>query len=183
MSTPRDADVRKRLLRPELRTRRGAIAGHAARSVALWSAVAALPEWAAARTVMLYLSFGSEPDTGGLVAEALVSGRHVVVPRVDGHHLVAVPYLLGDPTEPSSFGVPEPTAEPVDPTTIDLAVVPGLAFTADGRRIGFGKGFYDRFLPGLRPGCVTVGACFSEMLLDDLPTGPFDHRLALVVTA
>lgn len=183
MSTSHDADVRKRLLRPELRARRGAIAGRTARSTALWSAVTALPEWEAARTVMLYLSFGSEPETGGLVAEALVSGRHVVVPRVDGHHLVAVPYVLGDPTEPSGFGVPEPTAEPVDPTTIDLAVVPGLAFTADGRRIGYGKGFYDRFLPNLRAGCVTIGACFSELLLEDLPTGAHDRRVTAVVTA
>ena len=70
----------------------------------------------------------------------------------------------------------------VDPASLDVVVVPGLAFTADGRRLGQGGGHYDRFLPRLRPACVTIGAAFAEQLVDDLPTEPHDIRLTLVVT-
>ena len=63
-----------------------------------------------------------------------------------------------------------------------LSSCPGLAFTADGRRLGQGGGHYDRFLPRLRAGCVTIGAAFAEQLVDDLPTEPHDVRLDLVVT-
>ena len=70
----------------------------------------------------------------------------------------------------------------VDPASLDVVVVPGLAFTADGRRLGQGGGHYDRFLPRLRPECRTVGAAFAEQVVDDLPTEPHDVRLDLVVT-
>ena len=62
----------------------------------------------------------------------------------------------------------------VDPAELDVVVVPGLAFTLDGRRLGQGGGHYDRFLPRLRPDCVTIGACFAEQLVDDLPREPHD---------
>ena len=70
----------------------------------------------------------------------------------------------------------------VDPALLDVGVVPGLAFTVDGRRLGQGGGHYDRFLVRLRDGCVTVGAAFAEQLVGDLPTEPHDVRLDLVVT-
>ena len=62
----------------------------------------------------------------------------------------------------------------VDPATLDVVVVPGLAFTADGRRLGQGGGHYDRFLPRLRPDCVTIGACFAEQVVASLPTDDHD---------
>ena len=62
----------------------------------------------------------------------------------------------------------------MDPRALDVVVVPGLAFTPDGRRLGQGGGHYDRFLPRLRPDCVTIGACFAEQVVADLPTEPHD---------
>jgi 5-formyltetrahydrofolate cyclo-ligase len=61
-------------------------------------------------------------------------------------------------------------------------VVPGLAYAPDGRRLGQGGGHFDRFLPRLRPDCVTVGVCFHEQLVDDLPTSAHDARVDRVVT-
>ena len=65
----------------------------------------------------------------------------------------------------------------VDPASLDVVVVPGLAFTADGRRLGQGGGHYDRFLRQLRRGCVTIGAAFAEQLVDDLPHEDHDVRV------
>jgi 5-formyltetrahydrofolate cyclo-ligase len=69
-----------------------------------------------------------------------------------------------------------------DPATLDVAVVPGLGFALDGRRLGQGGGHFDRFLPRLRPACLTIGVCFAEQLLEDLPTERHDVRVHAVVT-
>ena len=71
-------------------------------------------------------------------------------------------------------------ADPVLPAGIDLVIVPGVAFTADGRRLGHGKGYYDRFLVGTT--AHTVGACFAEQLVDELPVEPHDVRLDRVLS-
>ena len=74
-----------------------------------------------------------------------------------------------------------PEDEP-DPVTIDLVVVPGVAFTASGHRLGQGGGWYDRFLPGLRPGVMRIGVCFAECLVDELPTEAHDVVMDRVIT-
>ena len=74
-----------------------------------------------------------------------------------------------------------PEDEP-DPATIDLVVVPGVAFTAAGHRLGQGGGWYDRFLTGLRPGVARIGVCFAECLVDELPTEAHDVTMDLVIT-
>ena len=60
--------------------------------------------------------------------------------------------------------------------------MPGLAFTADGRRLGQGGGHFDRFLPRLRPDCLRIGVAFREQLVDDLPTSPHDIAVDVVIT-
>jgi 5-formyltetrahydrofolate cyclo-ligase len=176
-----DVPSRKRELRSLLAVRRHAIVDRPARSAQLWAAVEARAEWQAARTVMVYLSFGSEPDTALLTARARADGKTVLVPRVEGDALVAVP--ADGPTIRSPIGVDEPQGQPVDPAAIDLVVVPGLAFTVHGDRLGFGRGYYDRFLPTLAPTAVTLGACFRELLVEDLPVAPHDVRVHIVVAA
>lgn len=151
---------------------------HLLRSVQLWAQVAAIPEYTGARTVMAYVGVGDEPDTAPLLARLRADGKHVVLPRVVGPIIEAA---AGELNRIGSFGIPEPDGPAVDPATIDLVVVPGLAFTADGRRLGQGQGYYDRFLP--LTSAATVGACFAEVLVDDLPTEPHDVRLDRVVVA
>jgi 5-formyltetrahydrofolate cyclo-ligase len=70
----------------------------------------------------------------------------------------------------------------VDPATLDVVVVPGLAFTPDGHRLGQGGGHYDRFLTRVRPGCLTIGVCFREQLVAELPVEAHDVPLTAVVT-
>ena len=71
---------------------------------------------------------------------------------------------------------------PLDPGELDVVVVPGVAFTANGHRLGQGGGHFDRFLPRLRSGCLRVGVCFREQLVDDVPSEPHDVVLDAVVS-
>jgi|GEM_PF-86997 len=148
------------------------------RSVALWSELADLPQYCDAATVMVFASMPSEPDTDGLVARLERDGKVVVLPRLEDGHIVPV-RMTGEVTR-GQFGIREPVGPAIDPAGIDLVIVPGVAFTADGRRLGHGKGYYDRFLVGTT--AHTVGACFAEQLVDELPVEPHDVRLDRVLS-
>jgi 5-formyltetrahydrofolate cyclo-ligase len=69
-----------------------------------------------------------------------------------------------------------------DPTAVDVVIVPGVAFTPDGARLGQGGGWYDRFLAEVRPECTSIGVGFDPQVVDVLPTEPHDIRLDCVVT-
>lgn len=129
--------------------------------------VAAHPDVASA---MVFRALPSEPQLGAFVEWCDGAGITVVAPRVAGTELEPEGYASG---ADSGIAVGE----------LDLVLVPGLAFTPDGRRLGRGGGHFDRFLPRLRSDCLTVGVCFAEQLRDDLPTEPHDVAVDRVVSA
>ena len=141
-----------------------------------------LPEVREARTIMLFWSFGSEVPTGSLIERLHARGVVVALPRIEGTALVPVPYTPGDPTTTTTFGAEEPAAGArLDPSTIDVVGVPGVAFDREGRRIGYGGGYYDRFLRGLP--AFTVGLVFGLQVVDqELPAGRFDLPVDAIVT-
>jgi 5-formyltetrahydrofolate cyclo-ligase len=180
-----DLKRRKRELRREVRARRDALAPEERerQGEAVARNLLALAEVLQASTVMAFSSFGSEVDTGPIIERLARDGRRVVLPRVEGRTIVPVAYRSGDPVNPSSIGALEPAGgEPVRPEEIDVVVVPGLAFDRRGHRVGYGGGFYDRFLGRLRPDALTVGICFSIQLVDEVPHGRGDLPVDLVVT-
>jgi len=139
-----------------------------------------------ANWVMLYLSFGSEIDTISLAKQILKDHKHLVVPVC--HH--TAPYLLPcevhhfpDDLEKSDYGLLEVKAslrQPLPVDTLDCVVVPGMAFTAAGYRIGFGGGYYDRFLPTLN--CPTVSFVRSDFILPSLPLEAHDRAVDYLIT-
>lgn len=149
------------------------------RSVALWSELAELEQYAAAGVVMAFNSMATEPDTDGLHARLARDGKTLVLPRIEPGGLV--PVAAGHGTRRGQFGIVEPLGEPFDPTAIDLIVVPGVAFTTAGWRMGHGRAYYDRFLPTAAQ-AYTVGACFAEQLVDELPVDEHDVRLDVVLS-
>lgn len=149
------------------------------RSVQLWARLAELPEYQAAHVVMAFASMPTEPDTDGLVARLERDGKQLVLPRLE--HGMIVPAVRAGRDRIGQFGIREPDGPEVDRSTIDLVIVPGVAFTEQGQRLGHGKAHYDRFLPTLR--ARTVGACFTEQIVDELPVEPHDVRLDLVLHA
>jgi 5-formyltetrahydrofolate cyclo-ligase len=142
----------------------------------------ALPEVGGARTVMLFWSFGSEVPTEGSIRSLHAKGTVVALPRIANGELVPVRYAPGDPTEPTTFGAQEPAdGTVVEPARIDVVAVPGVAFDRRGGRIGYGGGYYDRFLRGLA--VYRVGLAFALQVLEqELPGGLFDLGVDAIVT-
>ena len=141
-----------------------------------------LPEVQRARTIMLFSSFGSEVPTGSLIERLHARGVVVALPRIEGAVLVPVPYAPGGPTTTTPFGAEEPVGgTPLESSSIDVVGVPGVAFDRHGGRIGYGGGYYDRFLRGLP--AFTVGLVFGlQVVDDDLPAGRFDLPVDAIVT-
>jgi 5-formyltetrahydrofolate cyclo-ligase len=141
-----------------------------------------LPEVQRAKTIMLFSHFGSEVPTGSLIRRLHERGVVVALPRIEGAHLVPVAYAPGDPTSTTAFGAQEPVdGTPLDRGSIDVVAVPGVAFDRSGHRIGYGGGYYDRFLRNLA--AFTVALAFDLQVLDEaLPAGRFDLPVQAVVT-
>jgi 5-formyltetrahydrofolate cyclo-ligase len=143
----------------------------------------ALPGMASARTVLLFYSFGSEVATRGMADRLRIEGKRLLLPYVDGDAMEAAEVGPGDELIRAPYGAREPNRRvPVDPGEVDLVVTPGLAFDRRGHRLGYGGGFYDRYLARLRPETVRVGIGFAVQLVDRVPAGPDDQRVDLVVT-
>jgi 5-formyltetrahydrofolate cyclo-ligase len=142
----------------------------------------AMPEVERAATVMVFWSFGSEVPTGPLIERLHRRGAAVALPRIEDGSLAPIAYAPGDATTPTSFGAEEPVrGASLDPSSLDVVAVPGVAFDRCGGRIGYGAGFYDRFLRGLP--AFSVGLAFGLQVLDrDLPAGSFDLPVDAIVT-
>lgn len=148
----------------------------------IFAAVSSLPEFAAARTVAAYISLRDEPSTADFLRFAATE-RRIVVPRVEGEHMNFFEYRP-EAMVRGAFGILEPASDaaPCAASDIDLMIVPGTSFTRDGRRMGRGGGYYDRYLAQCGLHAFTVGVCFGVQLSDDLPSEPHDRRVDMVIT-
>lgn len=149
--------------------------------------IAALPAFAAARTVLLTLPYRTEWDTALLVEAALAAGKGVALPRVDVQHRMLALHAIGDLARdvvPGYRGIPEPQPDrpAVAPATIEFVLVPGVAFDARGRRLGYGGGYYDRLLPLVAQAVPRVAGAFDEQLVAEVPAAPYDLAVDAVVT-
>ena len=171
-------------MRSAMRQTRAAISDRAQRSERLWTTlIGVLDESSlASAKVLAFVGVGGEPDTRGLLRMLLQRGAVILLPRVVGEEMVAVRYDPQASMQRGAYGIPSPDGPSFDATMIDVVIVPGLAFTRDGRRLGQGGGYYDRYLPLLRDDCRTIGVCFGEQLVDDVPSEDHDRRVERVVT-
>jgi 5-formyltetrahydrofolate cyclo-ligase len=178
----RSVNDAKRIQRAEMRRIRSAIPDRSDRVGAIWSGVLERCRSRDARTVMAFVGVGSEPDTEALLDLLNREGLSVVLPRIEGGQIVVALHSADNLLIEGAYGIPSPAGPAIDPATIDVVIVPGLAFTLDGRRLGQGGGFYDRFLPLLRDDCAIIGVCFAEQIVDDLAVEPHDRKVQFVVT-
>jgi 5-formyltetrahydrofolate cyclo-ligase len=156
-------------------------------SQAIRARLEALPSLAAAHTLLLTLPFGSEWDTRPLAVRALQAGKRIVVPRVDRAARVLRLHAIADldvDVVAGFLGLPEPREmQPiVEPGDVDFVLVPGVAFDASGRRVGYGGGFYDRLLPLIRAGVPRIAGAFEVQIVGEVPAGPGDQRVDAVVS-
>ena len=158
------------------------------RSVRLLAKLRASAEWHEARCVLLFAPLSVEPDLDLLWTAAghaaALAGKRCVYPRMAGRRLVVSAVRSLDELVPVRWGLREPPADAMTAalTEIDLALVPGLAFTSSGSRLGRGGGFYDQLLKedGFR--AQTFGVAFAFQLLPALPLEAHDAAVGTVLT-
>ena len=135
--------------------------------------------------IALYNSLDSEVDTNELIKYSLGIGKTVVLPKVSSNNLKFYKIKENEIFKKSSFGV----LEPIDninnlvlESSIDLVIVPGLCFDLNKNRLGFGKGFYDRFL--INSNIKNIAICFDEQLLinGNLPINHQDIKVQKIIT-
>ena len=155
----------------------------AEKSARLCEAITESEAWRNARAVAIFAPQPREPDVEMLWSRA--AGKSFAYPRVvEGRlDLFRVDSLFA--LAPGAFGVREPAADPanaISPDMLDLILVPGVAFTQGGARLGRGGGFYDRLLAGLVPRTCKIGVCFDSQILPELPLEPHDQHLDFIAT-
>nr|HIK01166.1 5-formyltetrahydrofolate cyclo-ligase [Candidatus Undinarchaeales archaeon ERR594346 U_76725] len=145
-----------------------------------------LPEFSKASKIMLYSSKDSEVDTASIIRSCIQSEKEVYLPRTDIKSRKMEAVLISEfpeDVEIASFGLLEPKKD-LNATEnlreIDLVIVPGVAFDERGNRLGYGFGFYDRFLTEVR--APKIGLSFESHVLDLVPQESHDVRVDKIVT-
>lgn len=143
------------------------------KSTLILSRIASSESIKSAKTVALYASLSDEVQSFELI-EFLSQTKRVVLPRVAGDDMDFYPYTPSS-LKVGAFSIEEPQgSEPISPDEIDVIVVPGVAFTTDGKRCGRGKGYYDKYLSRSGFRAIKIGVCYTEQLAEDIPNEPHD---------
>ena len=180
-----DLQEQKKQIRREVTARLRAMseAERAAASERIQRRVLGTEEYRSAQTLLLYLHMPTEPDTDAIIRQALKDGKAVYVPKcVSKTEMIAVRIRSFSDLAPGAYGILEPIdcSETVEPDALDCILVPCVAASEDGRRLGHGAGYYDRFLEGNAD--KTVCVCFSAALREDIPMGENDLCMHRVIT-
>jgi 5-formyltetrahydrofolate cyclo-ligase len=158
-------------------------------SHAVIGSVCELSVYQQARTVLGYLNFGAELAAELLVRQALADGKRVLLPRVNraSRHLdlYQVRDLVHD-VAPGLWGIREPImgrcAKEDAPGTVDFVLLPGVAFTREGARLGYGGGFYDRLLARMPDRPALVAGAFALQVVKEIPQESTDRKVEWLVT-
>lgn len=143
----------------------------------------ASPEYKSAKRIFSYYSVGKETDTHALIDSAKKDGKQVFIPAIISKGIMEFrEYTGADDLQTGSMNIPEPSecAEAAVPELSDIIIVPGLAFDPSGARLGYGGGYYDRYLA--HSSAFSIGLCRDLMLLSELPVESHDISVQCVLT-
>jgi len=147
-----------------------------------------LEEIAGSEILFIYVNFRSEVETLPLIRHCLAQGKRVAVPLTDLRNSRLLPFAVNDPDQdlqPGYCGIQEPVQgrlAAIDPRAIETVILPGSVFDEQGGRLGYGGGYYDRFLANDAPQARRVGIAFEQQIVPQLPQLLHDKRLHIVVT-
>jgi len=188
MDLKMDEMTDKREIRKRIMTIRNAMPTEAiaAKSREIVRRLMELREIREASTLMVFLNFGSEVVTDGLIEWGWAAGNRIVVPLCHPESREMTPCLIDsfNELETGHYGIREPKADQprvVTPGEIDAVLVPAVAFDRRGYRVGYGGGYYDRFLPKA-PRAARIGAVFACQIVPEVPTGLYDAKAQRIVT-
>ena len=142
--------------------------------------IAELKEVKKASVIAIFTSLADEPQTADFIAKISHSKR-VVTPRIEGEEMNF--YDISEGLQCGAFGIMEPIATtPINPAERDVMIVPGVAFTRQGARLGRGKGFYDKYLSHNGFRAYTIGVCYPCQVVKSIPTEEHDKMLDRVIS-
>lgn len=139
-------------------------------------------------TLFIYVNFRSEVETLELIKKCINRDIRVAVPLVEASAVRMIPLLIKDPEQdlvPGYYNIPEPDPKkslPLNAGEIDAAVIPGSVFDIHGGRLGYGGGYYDRFLLNDAPQAKRIGLAFELQVVDNVPLEPHDQPLDILIT-
>lgn len=179
----------KTVLRREVLRRRDALpeGERVSSSGRIVRAVLDLPAYQRSGVILAYASFGSELRTDEFLKIVLRDGKTLLLPRIESGAINL--YEVRDPERdlaPGTWGIPEPVPENcplVDPGAVDFVLIPGVAFDREGRRLGYGGGFYDRLIrESLSDVAIIVAGAFEAQVVEEVPVDATDALVDAVVT-
>jgi 5-formyltetrahydrofolate cyclo-ligase len=184
---------KKDILRKSCLERRNSLGGREVRerSSNIFNKLKNTGEFKRSRYIMCYMNFGSEVDTSEFIKECLELGKRIAIPLIedlDGRGKEITPCEISDMEsnlEKGAYGILEPkkeTARRIEPQLIDLVVVPGVAFDMKKNRIGYGAGYYDRFLKKVGKDCVKIAVAFELQIVDKIPFEVHDFPMDMIIT-
>lgn len=181
--------MNKKLLRQEILTKRSLLTQEKIQEYSnkIQNTLYKMDEYKNAKRIMSFVSNGSEVDTHPLIDRAILDGKSIVVPITVSKTkelLVSDLFSLSE-LEVGFYNIEVPKEEflrLVDPETIDLVLVPGVALGKDGYRVGYGGGYYDRFLAKLDSSVPKIALGFDLQVVDQVPTEHFDIPVDLILT-
>ena len=184
-------DLRNTLRTSTLKSRDGMLpVEREAKSAAIADSLFGLVEVQQAEILFVYMHFRSEVQTGRFIRNCLAAGKRIAIPLTHSSTYQLTAVEIQDPekdVEPGYCLIPEPKRDIVaqgtlDPGLVQVAVVPGSVFDRWGMRLGYGGGYYDRFLARSAPGALRVGLAYELQLVPEVPGEPHDQRMDLVIT-
>jgi 5-formyltetrahydrofolate cyclo-ligase len=186
---PDNIKVKKELLRHEMLAKRDALSAEErlGKSSEIVDRLLKQPDIIKAKNIFTYVSFRSEVNTHGMLDSFLDQGKAVSVPFTDMNKKMIIPSIIKSVKNDlvsGTFGISEPVAEKLCPMLvddIDIVIMPGAAFSDKGCRIGYGGGFYDRFLQ--KKSISSYALAFDFQIIDEVPFRPeYDVKVDYIVT-
>ena len=141
-------------------------------------------EYQKAKIIFIYVSMNEEFDTIEIIKRILSAGKRVCVPKVLGRTKIEAIEIksLDDLNECGSYGISEPSVDgTILSEEVDLSIVPGLAFDKDGKRLGYGGGYYDRFFEKY-PNSFKISLCYAYQLVTDVYHMPYDISIDMIIS-
>lgn len=179
--------MNKEIIRKEFKAIRNNIENKRAKSKLITEKLLNLSEVKVAKLIGIYMSFSSEVDTKDLIEQLLMLGKNIVIPRI--YNNIEMEFYkvnsINDLKNKNILGILEPENNKENKASkddIDLMIIPGICFDLEKNRVGFGKGYYDRYLKNLN--IKKIGICFDEQLLtgDTIATNKYDIKMDKIVT-
>lgn len=153
----------------------------------IWMSLVTLPEYLEAKNIMTYLNFRSEVETIPFLSYLFADSKNVYSSITNPLNKILtiypVPPILSK-LEEGPYGILQPpkTEVSISPQLLDLVIVPGTVFDLNCQRIGYGAGYYDRFLPSLNPKVTIIGLAYELQLVDRIQTDKYDCPMDIVIT-